>query len=260
MPSAVIKNWNSYSTVAEADVYLDNSARATAWSGLDDDSKARALITATRLIDKQCLLGTKGTNLVVSAVVVAGGGSGYAVNDLITPVGGTAGEVAQFKVTSVSSGAITGLQIINAGHYTVMPSNPVSVTGGTGIGATLTLTSTTQTLQFARDPDTFIPVAVTNGMIELAYEISQDPTIEAADSTATNLKRAKAGSAEVEFFRPGGPFGTSGATRFPAIVMEWLGQFFCGASGSTMGGIVSGTDAESQFDDCDGSGLTQGLP
>ena len=44
---------NSYATVAEADTYLDDSVRGGDWTFLDEDSKRRALLTATRLLDRR---------------------------------------------------------------------------------------------------------------------------------------------------------------------------------------------------------------
>lgn len=89
---------------------------------------------------EDCLVGT-GT---ASAVVVNGGTGGtYAVNDILTVVGGT-GTATQLKVTAVSAGQVTTVSINNAGAYTNAatgyPVSPVSVTGGGGTGATFTLT------------------------------------------------------------------------------------------------------------------------
>jgi lysophospholipase L1-like esterase len=67
------------------------------------------------------------------------GGSGYALNDVLTVSGGTSTTAAQIRVTGVSAGAVTSVQVVNKGVYTVAPSNPVSVTGGTGTGATFNL-------------------------------------------------------------------------------------------------------------------------
>lgn len=75
----------------------------------------------------------------VTAVAIAGGGSGYAVDDILTVVGGT-GTAATLRVTSVSGGVIDGIAIETGGRYTVDPTNPVSVTGGSGAGATFNLT------------------------------------------------------------------------------------------------------------------------
>ena len=67
--------------------------------------------------------------------VIAGGGTGYTVNDVLSFVGGT-GTAVTVTVTTVSSGVITGFTVANSGTYTVLPTNPISVTGGTGSGAT----------------------------------------------------------------------------------------------------------------------------
>lgn len=80
------------------------------------------------------------TNSGSSATVTgsgSSGGTGYSVNDILTLVGGTFTTAAQFKVTAVSGGVITTLALQTAGLYTVLPSNPVAVTGGTGSNATL---------------------------------------------------------------------------------------------------------------------------
>ena len=89
------------------------------------------------------LMVTPSTNLDLSgrAVFVAdivSGGTGYSVSDTLTISGGT-GTAATLTVASVSGGVITSVTIATRGHYTVDPSNPVSVTGGTGGSATFNL-------------------------------------------------------------------------------------------------------------------------
>lgn len=74
------------------------------------------------------------------SATIANGGTGYTVNDVLTLSGGTQTVTAQFKVLTVSSGAVTSVAATRKGNYTVRPSNPVSTTGGTGTGATLTVT------------------------------------------------------------------------------------------------------------------------
>lgn len=46
----------------------------------------------------------------------------------------------KLTVTSVAGGVITGLAVSRPGYYSALPSNPVTLTGGTGTGATATLT------------------------------------------------------------------------------------------------------------------------
>lgn len=65
------------------------------------------------------------------------GGSGYAAGNVLTLSGGSFTSAAQITVDTVSSGVITAWHISSYGsNYTVVPSNPISVTGGSGSGAT----------------------------------------------------------------------------------------------------------------------------
>ena len=72
-------------------------------------------------------------------VAVAAGGTGYTVGDTLTVVGGLGQIDTELTVSTISSGVITGVTISNAGQYATAPSNPVSVTGGTGSAATFNL-------------------------------------------------------------------------------------------------------------------------
>jgi hypothetical protein len=84
--------------------------------------------------------GTINSLLAFGATVVSGG-TGYTLNDTITLVGGTpTATAATYTVSAVSSGVITAVTALNFGAYSALPTNPVSVTGGTGAGATLTVT------------------------------------------------------------------------------------------------------------------------
>jgi hypothetical protein len=67
-------------------------------------------------------------------------GTGYIVGDVLTAVGGQYAVPVEMTVTAETGGAIDTLDITNAGSYTVAPSNPVAVTGGSGADATVTLT------------------------------------------------------------------------------------------------------------------------
>jgi hypothetical protein len=76
----------------------------------------------------------------VGSVTIVSGGTGYTAGDVLTVVGGT-GSAGQIIVGTVSSGVITAATRSNSlfGQYTVLPTSPVSVTGGTGSGATFNL-------------------------------------------------------------------------------------------------------------------------
>ncbi len=76
----------------------------------------------------------------VSAVTVSAAGTLYTVGDVLTVTGGVGNIAALLSVDTVGGGGdITAISVANAGSYTVQPTNPVSVTGGTGSGATFDL-------------------------------------------------------------------------------------------------------------------------
>ena len=68
----------------------------------------------------------------IDAAAIVTGGSGYSVNDKLTVQGGTFTTACILNVDSVNAGVIDGISVDNAGAYTVLPTDPVSVTGGTG--------------------------------------------------------------------------------------------------------------------------------
>lgn len=87
-----------------------------------------------------------GSNLkgAISLTSIASGGTGYAALDILTVSGGTVDTVpqgvpARIIVDTVSSGVITAAHVYELGDYTTAPTNPVSVTGGLGTGATFNL-------------------------------------------------------------------------------------------------------------------------
>jgi hypothetical protein len=78
-------------------------------------------------------------NFSVGATVVAGG-SGYVVGDVLTVSGGTFSRAAKLTVNSIApGGVINGVTVTNAGTYTALPVSPASVVGGSGGGATFTI-------------------------------------------------------------------------------------------------------------------------
>jgi hypothetical protein len=87
-----------------------------------------------------------GSGTVLSATI-ATGGTGYAVNDTVTVLGGVYGSSpATYTVTAVSAGVVTTLTQTFAGEYTSNPANPASTTSNNaGTGLTLTLTFGTGT-------------------------------------------------------------------------------------------------------------------
>ena len=83
-------------------------------------------------------------NSVATAAVNAAG-TGYTPGDVLTVAGGTANEVAEIEVVTVTGGGGTGpvgtVRVYNAGSYTVNPTLTANaVTGGTGSSCTIDLT------------------------------------------------------------------------------------------------------------------------
>lgn len=110
------------------DTELPNDGRS---AGLSPSVYRRPLMTGVE----------PNTYAVAYSAVVVAGGAGYAVGNVLTVVGGDGVQQAtKLTVSSVTAGAITAVAITQGGLYLDGPTNPVSVTGGAGTGATFTLT------------------------------------------------------------------------------------------------------------------------
>ena len=111
----------------------------TGWSckvNISDDADATAEIN----VDVTCLA----TDIGFSAAAINGGGTGYAVGDILTIQVGTFTKEALLRVTSESGNVIDGIEIIDPGVYSVVPANDVAVTGGGGgDDADFTMTAST---------------------------------------------------------------------------------------------------------------------
>lgn len=105
---------------------------------------------------------------------------------------------------------------------------------------------------FTEDPATSTDVNIQNATYELAYALVVSPSLQGAANQNGNRRRVKAGSAEVEYFRPerGG--------RFPVQVQALLNAFSDAEGGSSLGlPVASGTCEESTLD-ADDYGLNRG--
>ena len=77
------------------------------------------------------------------SATVAAGGTGYALGDVIEAAGGSDYYVkARFRVTGVSSGAVTSVSLEVNGDFGTPPSNPVATSAITGTGSSCTLNVT----------------------------------------------------------------------------------------------------------------------
>ncbi len=93
---------------------------------------------------------TIGYSMTAASVLIFGGGSGYAVGDLLTFVGGAlttatqapAGQQNQPTVISITAvtgiGGITGYALFSNGFYQTPPAGVIATTGGSGVSGTFT--------------------------------------------------------------------------------------------------------------------------
>lgn len=96
--------------------------------------------------------------------------------------------------------------------------------------------------------ETTVPQFVLDATCELALSLGKDATVQTEQDTGSDIKRMKAGSAELEFF------GTrTTGTRFPTIVHELLGRYL-ESSSALSGPFTSGTDTETGLEDYELSG------
>jgi len=97
-----------------------------------------------------CTLGAP-FSIAAVALVNSGTGGTYAVNDVLTLVGGT-GTKATIQVNTVSAGHIVTYTLLTPGDYTAAPGlSGTGVTGGGGTGATFNLTLATPMIDINAD-------------------------------------------------------------------------------------------------------------
>lgn len=133
---------------------------------IDDDAALKAFdVTAQNEGAWGNNISVRITTRVASAAITAGGTT-YLVGDILTVASGT-GTAAQFVVTSVAAGVVDGIELVEAGAYSVNPTSPDTVTTDSvaGSGCTLTLTMS----------ETFTLDVLYNGAVVETYETTRDP-------------------------------------------------------------------------------------
>lgn len=93
------------------------------------------------------------SNVGVTAVAVAAGGTGYKVGDILTVSGGTGVQApAVLRVATVSGvGAVLTASVEERGQYGAAPASPAATTGGSGNGAATFNLTTGANTTFAAD-------------------------------------------------------------------------------------------------------------
>lgn len=178
-------SYDSYATVAEADIYLAvDPNRNPVWSALTADQKGINLISATRLLDTLNWVGTK---------------------------------------TSPT-------------QNTAWPRTNVLYPDGTPVGVN------------------DLPIEVENATILLAGSIAIDADVAISGGSASNKKKVKAASIELEFFRP-----TEGNLIKDGDAYVLIQIFLQGGLNKLTGLCKPGENVPSSFKDIDNWGLTKGF-
>jgi hypothetical protein len=126
-----------------------------------------------------------GVNSVISTAITTGG-TGYAVNDTITVVGGIAISAATYTVATVAAGVVTGLTVVTPGNYSTAPGTPsTTTTSGNGTGLTLTLTFGTGSGNTGNYPINFSQTVASRTMYALNFSVL--PSTDGAFSGGTNV-------------------------------------------------------------------------
>jgi hypothetical protein len=90
---------------------------------------------------KPLLSGVQEQNYQATAVTIGTAGTGYTAGDTVVVDNGFNTIPVELTIGAVDgSGGVTSVAISNAGDYTEIPTNPVTVTGGSGSGATFDMT------------------------------------------------------------------------------------------------------------------------
>lgn len=92
---------------------------------------------------------------------------------------------------------------------------------------------------------TYYPLPVTTASYELAFQLLLNPTLltDVSQGGQGNIKRVKAGTAEVEFFK------STPLTVLPITIQLGLREYLNMGPSSTSVGKISGVTTESIFDD-----------
>ena len=116
------------------------NVRENTWydTALPNGGRGAALFPA--VFNRPLASGVEAQDYQATAAAIDDGGTGYTAGDVLTVQGGINSIPIELTVETVAAGVITDVSISNAGNYTQIPTNPVSVTGGSGADALFNLT------------------------------------------------------------------------------------------------------------------------
>lgn len=138
-----------------------------------------------RVVVPKAILEIITNDQVLTMVVGTTAGTGYAIGDTGELSTGTSVALngdnftAKYRVTAVSAGAVTGIEIISAGAYTADPTltnGGTTVLTGAGDGA-LTITATMQTNRWTQDESDYTNLTTNFEWLATSVKTSNKPTI-----------------------------------------------------------------------------------
>lgn len=131
--------------VKSANVAIDQQNRSASWH--------MGYAQAGNAVDLIDIKGRFVAHAMLQAIAVQAAGTGYAAGNVLVVQGGAGPKKAKLRVATVSTGGVATFDVISRGDYTVLPTSPVSVTGGAGTGATFSFANTYQTCVAFRGND-----------------------------------------------------------------------------------------------------------
>lgn len=117
------------------------NVRENTWYDTELPNTGRGAGVFPAVFRKPLLSGVQPQNYQATEVAIGSAGTGYTAGDTVTVDNGFNTIPVELTIGTVDgSGGVTSVTITNAGEYTEIPTNPVTVTGGTGAGATFDVT------------------------------------------------------------------------------------------------------------------------
>ena len=173
--------------------------------------------------------GGLGTNVIgnvngrVDTAVLVDAGTGWTATNVMTIVRGTFATAATITADTVTGGGVATYSITNPGDYSVLPANPVAVTGAGNNDATFNLTFSSGIIVPGASPNPGLEVYVgwLKGVPESAAdqalrEVAKFATIVQVGIVSANVIRIACENTGFGWDRPGG--GDAAADMQTAIV------------------------------------------
>jgi hypothetical protein len=129
-----------FGTSTEPNWAVIYNIRENTWYDTPLPEGGRSAGSFATVFRKPLMAGIQLQNYIAQSVAVDDGGTGYTAGDVLTLSGGQFAIPVELTVTGETGGVIDTVEITNAGNYTVLPTDPVPVTGGTGADAEFNLT------------------------------------------------------------------------------------------------------------------------